>query len=80
MSELLHRDPGSHIAAFRADLQTGRPWHEALLAAIAAWDVTEETAAGREYRYLVGGDAFDWLLLAERLLDAAEPSLLPAAE
>jgi hypothetical protein len=80
MSELLHREPASHIAAFRADLRAGRPWTEALLAAIAAWDVTGETVEGREYRYLVGGEAFDWLLLAERLLDAVEPSLLPEAE
>ena len=80
MTELLHRDPASHIAAFRADLQAGRAWTEALLAAIAAWDVTGEEVAGREYRYLVGGEAFDWLVLAERLLDAVEPALLPQAE
>ena len=36
----------------------------------------EETVADRHYRYLVGGEAFDWLLLAERLtesLDGAMP-------
>lgn len=80
MSDLLRRDPASHIAAFEADLRTGRLWTEALLAAIAAWDVAREEAEGREYRYLVGGEAFDWLVLAERLLDAVEPTLLPQAE
>ena len=80
MSELLAHDPASHIAAFRADLIAGRPWTEALLAAIAAWDVTEEEVAGREYRYLVGGEAFDWLVLAERLVDAVDTALLPALE
>lgn len=80
MSELLAHDPASQIAAFRADLIAGRPWTEALLAAIAVWDVTEEEVAGREYRYLVGGEAFDWLVLAERLVDAVEPALLPELE
>ena len=80
MTELLHRDPASHIAAFRTDLQAGRAWTEALLAAIAAWDVTSEEVEGREYHYLVGGEAFDWLVLAERLLDAVEPALLPEAD
>ena len=80
MSELLQRDPASHIAAFQADLISGRPWTEALLAAIAGWDLIEEDVDGREYRYLVGGEAFDWLVLAERLIDAVEPALLPEAE
>ena len=80
MSELLHRDPATHIAAFRADLIAGRVWTKALLAAIATWDVIEEEEDGREYRYLVGGEAFDWLVLAERLIDAVEPALLPEVE
>ena len=80
MTELLHHDPASHIAAFRADLQMGRLWTEALLAAIAIWDVAEEEIDGREYGYLIGGEAFDWLVLAERLLDSVEPALLPAAD
>jgi len=56
------------IAGFRASLAAGEPWFEALLAAIARWRRPEETVDGRRYRYLVGGEAFDWLLLAERLL------------
>ena len=31
------------------------------------WTTTEETIDGRKYRYLIHGEAFDWLLLAERL-------------
>ena len=34
---------------------------------------------GRTYRYLVGGEAFDWLLLAERLCDEIE-DLIPDDE
>jgi hypothetical protein len=33
----------------------------------------------RRYRYLVGGEAFDWLLLAERLCEAMD-GLLPSVE
>ncbi|MFO8143191.1 MAG: hypothetical protein R6T78_00705, partial [Dehalococcoidales bacterium] len=31
------------------------------------WDVAQETYSGRSLRYLIAGEAFDWLLLAERL-------------
>lgn len=43
-------------------------WFLALLAAVRNWPVPAEHVDGREYRYLIGGEAFDWLLLAERLL------------
>lgn len=46
----------------------GRHWYIALLEAIGLWDKTEETYDGRHYRYLIANEAFDWLLLAERLL------------
>jgi hypothetical protein len=64
-----------------ADLQRavahGADWFPALLEAIARWEEAEETVDGRHYQYLIGGEAFDWLLLAERLcsaLDGAVPS------
>jgi hypothetical protein len=44
-------------------------WFLALMQAIREWPVPEETIGDRTYRYLVGGEAFDWLLLAERLCD-----------
>ena len=34
---------------------------------------------GRRYRYLIGGEAFDWLLLAERLCDELDGAI-PAEE
>ena len=46
----------------------GRQWYLALLEAIGLWDKTEEVINGRHYRYLIANEAFDWLLLAERLL------------
>lgn len=63
---------------FRRRLESGTPWHRALLEAIGIWTLPEETWHGRRYRYIIGREAFDWLLLAERLChprntqDAAE--------
>jgi len=42
-------------------------WFSALLDVIAAWQRPEEIVGSRRYRYLIDGEAFDWLLLAERL-------------
>ncbi|GAI19828.1 unnamed protein product, partial [marine sediment metagenome] len=44
----------------------GKHWYIALLEAIGLWDTAEETHNGRAYGYLIAGEAFDWLLLAER--------------
>ncbi len=51
-----------------AAVDAGQPWYPALLDAIGQWHCTEEEVRGRRFRYLVGGEAFDYLLLAERLL------------
>ena len=45
----------------------GTHWYLALLEAIKLWSSAEEDYSGRHYRYLIEGEAFDWLLLAERL-------------
>jgi hypothetical protein len=57
----------------------GRDWYVALLEAIALWDVDEETRDGRLYRYLIDGEALDWMVVAERLC-AAVDGLLPEDE
>ena len=54
----------------------GKHWYIALLEAIELWTGSDETYNGRHYRYLIEGEAFDWLLLAERLCEAVD-SLLP---
>ena len=56
------------VQRWRLDVATGRPWADALLAAIGAWPLTRETCNGREFEYLIEGEAFDWLVLSERLL------------
>ena len=48
---------------------SGRQWYSALLEAIRLWRSPEEEYNGERYLYLIGGQAFDWLRLAERLCD-----------
>ena len=67
------------IARLREDVRGGAHWFEALLDAIGRWRAPSETRDGRTYDYLIAGEAFDWLLLAERLLDEA-PELAPPHE
>jgi 8-oxo-dGTP pyrophosphatase MutT (NUDIX family) len=67
------------LAHFLGALDAGVPWFEALMQAIALWEQPGEIVAGRQFRYLIGGEAFDWLLLAERLLSAAD-GRIPAGE
>ena len=67
------------VQGLRAALKTGTLWPISLVEAVAAWSVAEETYRGRKYRYFISGEAFDWLLLAERLCLATK-RLLPAAE
>ncbi len=68
------------VREMREAIQKGeRPWALALLEAIARWRLPEEEVEGRTFRYLIGGEAFDWLLLAERLcLEVAD--LVPQEE
>ena len=67
-----HVDPPAKddiVTKLRADLREGRDWFPALLDAVGRWRLPEEIVGSRTYRYLIHGEAFDWLLLAERLLD-----------
>ena len=67
------------IRHLREAIVSGRHWYLALLEAISLWTRAEETHDGRDYRYLIGGEAFDWLVLAERLLDSVN-GFMPQAE
>ncbi len=61
--------PDEAILRMRQAVAEGQHWFEALLDAIGRWRLARETVGEREYNYIIGGDAFDWLLLAERILD-----------
>lgn len=57
------------LRTFIEQVRSGTRWSDALLDAIRDWRLSDETLGDRHYRYLIGGEAFDWLVLAERLLD-----------
>ncbi len=67
------------IAHLNAEIAAGKHWYIALLEAIALWSSGSEVIDGREYRYLIEGEAFDWLVLAERLCQTVN-GLLPEDE
>ena len=61
--------PAEAISYLRETVEAGEHWYVALLKTMSRWTVAEEVIEDRRYRYLIGGEAFDWLLLAERLLE-----------
>ncbi len=67
------------ILHLREAISTGKNWYVALLEAIGLWGSAEELHEGRYYRYLIGGEAFDWLTLAERLCQEVD-GMLPENE
>jgi hypothetical protein len=69
--------PEQAIAAFRASIEAGESWYPALLHVISRWVVPSEEIDGAVVDYLIAGEAFDWLLLAQRLIAAAEDLIAP---
>ena len=72
-------DAPEAIRSLEQAITSGKHRYIALLEAIGLWTTAEETYNGRIYRYLIAGEAFDWLLLAERLCQAVD-GLLPEDE
>jgi hypothetical protein len=71
--------PAQGVESFRRALERGEEWYPALLSVIARWSHPREEIDDVAYHYLIAGEAFDWLLLAQRLLDEAL-DLVPASE
>ena len=63
----LAQQPSEALRHLKQALLEGTPWHQVLLEAMALWTLPREIYEDRNYQYLIGGEAFDWLLLAERL-------------
>ena len=63
------------VLHLRQSVETGVPWYEALLEAVGLWTLPREVHRGRTYQYLILGEAFDWLLLAERLCDEIDGAI-----
>ena len=67
------------IKHFQEGLASGKHWYLALLETIGLWTDETELVQGCRYRYLIEGEAFDWLLLADRLCMAVD-GLVPEME
>ncbi len=51
------------------DVSTDPPnWKLSVLNAVAEWPVASETVDGEQFQYIIGGEAFNWKRLAERLV------------
>ncbi len=73
--------PAAQDAIERLQARAGRvePWHMAVLRAIGEWELPGEVVSGRHWHYIIGGEALDWLTLAQRLC-LAIPDVIPAEE
>ncbi|MEA1872211.1 MAG: hypothetical protein U9M91_02300 [Chloroflexota bacterium] len=67
------------IQGLKSAIAEGRNWYVALLEAVRLWRSPEEDYDGRHYQYLVGNEAFDWLVLTERLCEELD-GLIPEKE
>jgi hypothetical protein len=64
----VHAEAQAIIEEMRSSVASGKTdWFSGLLAAVRQWTLPQEQVGERIYHYLVAGEAFDWLLLAERL-------------
>lgn len=78
-AQSLQASDAAAVRHFRAEINSGKHWYLALLGTIGLWSAPREVFDGRVFNYLVAGEAFDWLLLVERLCGAVE-GLLPEEE
>jgi hypothetical protein len=67
------------IQGLKDTIGEGRNWYEALLKAVRLWSSHEEDYKGRHYQYVVDNEAFDWLVLTERLCEELD-GLVPEKE
>ena len=67
------------IQGLKSAIAEGRDWYVSLLEAVRLWTSPEEDYAGRHYQYLVDDEAFDWLVLTERLCEELD-GLIPEEE
>jgi len=67
------------ILHLKQSIHSGKQWYIALLEAIGLWGSAEEVYDGQTYHYLIAGEAFDWLSLAERLCSEVD-GIIPDEE
>ena len=78
MSGVLAAAAPDAVIHLRAAVRSGVAWPRALLEAVSLWTVPQETYQDRTCRYLIAGEALDWLTLAERLCPEIEDYIPPA--
>ena len=57
------------IEHLKSSIYQGKFWIHSLLESMSMWTMPNELFRGDQYVYLLGGEAFDWLLLAQRLIE-----------
>ncbi len=67
------------IAQLRQRAGREESWHVALLQAMGQWSLARENVAGRDWQYVLGGEALDGLALAQRLC-LEIPNIVPPHE
>ena len=67
-SDDINEGDAQAIQYLKESVAHGKHWYIALLEVIKLWRSREETYNRRHYNYLIDDEAFDWLLLAERLI------------
>jgi len=67
------------VEELRRSVADGKNWYVAVLEAVRLWQSPEEDYEGRRYHYLVDNEAFDWLVLAERLCEELD-GIIPEQE
>ena len=67
------------IHRLKSAIVEGKNWYVTVLEAICLWSSPEEDYEGRHYQYLIDNEAFDWLVLAERLCEELD-GLIPEKE
>ena len=68
-SGTLAQEAKAVISRLKSDISpAGDEWKLTVLETIAEWPLAQEEVEGEQLDYLIGGEAFDWRLLAQRLL------------
>ncbi len=72
-AEAAATDPEELLERFRMAVgDPGRDWRLSLIETMALWPLASEQIDGRNFVYLLAGEAFDWRSLAERILKARD--------
>ncbi len=78
-SDLTEFENNEAVRCFKQAILHGKNWYIALLEAVKMWDLPDEIVGDRKFCYTIDGEAFDWLLVAERLCRSVN-GIIPDSE